>query len=398
MRILFLTHRLPYAPNRGDRVRAYHLLHEMSRWAEVDLVSLVHDADEDAHVRDLRDVTSSITTAKVPRLAGMLRAAAALPTPKPTTHSLLHAPGLAGTVADLVIARRPDLVFAYCTGVAPLALLPALRDVPLVLDMVDVDSAKWAALAKTSPPPLSWIYAREARLLRAFERDVATRSRITLVVTEKEQATLAEIAPAARISVVTNGVDGERLRRPDTEPPASPTVVFCGVMNYAPNVEGVLWLARQVWPIVRRSRADARLEIVGSQPTRAVQDLAGSEAGIIVTGAVPDVRPHLWRAAVAVAPLLTARGIQNKVLEAVAAGLPTVVTPVVSEGLPREVDAACIKADGAEAFAAAIVSLLGRSAEERRTMVLKADVPGLSWKSRFAALEGLLTEAAGIKR
>lgn len=392
MKILFFTHRLPYAPNRGDRVRAYHLLHELSGWAEVDLVSLVHDDDEASHIRDLRDVTSSITVGRVPRILNAIRAGLALPTSKPTTHSMLRAPGLAGAVERLASERRPDLVFAYCTGIAPLASLPSLRNVPLVLDMVDVDSAKWAMLAKTSAPPLSWIYAREARLLRRFEREESLRAKVTMVVTAKEQATLKEIAPAARVEVVGNGVDAQPLKRPNSAATAAPIVVFCGVMNYAPNVEGALWLAREVWPRVREKRPDAQLQIVGSQPIEAVKRLADQATGITVTGQVPDVRPYLWGASVAAAPLLTARGIQNKVLEAVAAGLPTVVTSQVFEGLPPEVHSACIRASDAASFGDAIVKLLGDSPEARLAMTAAADVDALSWTHQLGSLRRLLRE------
>src|SRR5262249_5585341 len=128
-------------------------------------------------------------------------------------------------------------------------------------------------------------------------------------------------------------------------PAASQTVVFCGVMNYPPNVEGAIWLAREVWPRVRRAVPSARLELVGASPTPAVPSLASGREDVIVTGHVDDVRAHLWGAAVAAAPLLTARGVQNKVLEAVAAGLPTVVTPVVLDGVPPEVRPGCVMAN-----------------------------------------------------
>jgi glycosyltransferase involved in cell wall biosynthesis len=276
---------------------------------------------------------------------------------------------------------------------ARLALEPSLRDFPMVLDMVDVDSAKWAALASSSSWPKSWVFAREARTLGRFEAEATRHARATLVVTEKERQTLTRIAPGTRIEVIQNGVDAASLR-PERAPSANPTVVFCGVMNYAPNEEGAVWLGRDVWPLVRRRREDARLEIVGSDPSRPVQDLAARDASITVTGRVPDVRPHLWSAAVGTAPLLTARGIQNKVLEAVAAGLPTVVTPVVRDGLPGEIAPACVTAEGATAFAEAIVRLLELSPADRRAMAERADVASLSWERRLAPVRAILSEAA----
>ena len=392
MRVLFLTHRLPYAPNRGDRVRAYHLLRVLSRRAEIDLLSLVHDAEEASHARDLAAVAASVTTIAVPRFRNMLRSAAFLASSRPTTHTMLDAPELADVVASAA-RRSPDVVLAYCSGMARCALEPALRDRPLVLDMVDVDSAKWAAMAETFPPPRSWVYAREARVLRAFEATAAVHASTTMVVTDKERHTITAIAPNAHVEVVPNGVDAERLR-PSSRPAGEPLVVFCGVMNYAPNEEAVIWFSREVWPLVIARRADARFEIIGSSPTPAVQALADPNGHISVSGAVPDVAPHLWKAAVSVAPLQTARGIQNKVLEAVAAGLPTVVTPIVAEGLPGLVLPACRVAESPQAFADAVLTYLEWTPEQRRELALAVDFGPLSWDRTLAPVHTILAQAA----
>jgi len=400
VRILYLTHRLPYAPNRGDRTRAYHMLHEIAQWASVDLVSLVHDAEEASHVDELRGVTTSVTIAQVSRTSNIARAILALPTDKPITHSLLRAPGLRATIDRLVAERRPDVVLASGTGVAPLAFLPGLAEIPFVLDMVDVDSAKWAALATTHRPPLSWIYAREARVLRRFERLASLRARATFIVTEGERETLTAIAPDARTFVVGNGVDIASWRRPAhaTTDEIAPAVVFCGVMNYAPNVEGTTWFARHVWPIVRSERRDARFQIVGLSPTTAIQRLASQEMGIEVTGGVPDVRPYLWSAAVSVAPLLTARGVQNKVLEAIAADLPVVTTPIVMAGLPEGIRMACTVATDPGEFARAVIDLLERPDAARRAGPRAIDLGSLSWKRRLEPVRGLIEGASTASR
>ena len=207
MNILFLTHRLPYAPNRGDRVRAFHLLREMSGWAQVHLVSLVHDEEEAAHVGELRGLVESTTTRQVPHLKNKVLAAMSLPSGVPTTHTMLSAPGLAADVSALAARTAPDIVVCYCTGIAPLTSTPALSQTPLVLDMVDVDSEKWAAMARAAKPPMSWVYRREARTLARYEAKIALRARCTTVVTEREFQALRTLAPTARIEVVPNGVD-----------------------------------------------------------------------------------------------------------------------------------------------------------------------------------------------
>lgn len=388
MRILFLTHRLPYAPNRGDRLRAYHILRHLHGQAEVDLVSLVHDDDEASHAGDLAAFTASTSIVRVPRLRTRCRAAVFLPTRRPTTHTLLDGPGLEPTLRRVVSAARPDLVFAYCSGVAHAAFGATLRAFPLVVDMVDVDSEKWADLAGAASWPMSWIYRREAGVLSAFERILAERAKVTFITTDREREALLKLAPGARIVVMQNGVDVDYWR-PREPAVRMPTVVFCGVMNYAPNVEAALWLAKNVWPRVKSLVPHARLQIVGASPTTAVQGLAASD--VEVTGYVPDVRPYLWRARVAVAPLQRARGVQNKVLEAVSAGAPVVVTPVVHAGLPIECRSSCVRADDAEAFAVAIVDALstelgGRGGDERAAT--------LSWASRLAPMMEQLQMAA----
>ena len=222
------------------------------------------------------------------------------------------------------------------------------------------------------------------------------RAAVTLVVNARERDEAVSIVPDARIEVIENGVDFESLRSP--RPPASePVVVFCGVMDYAPNVDGAVWLARQVWPLVRARRPDGRLELVGAHPARAVQALASARNGIVVTGSVPDVRPYLWRAAVAAAPLQTARGVQNKVLEAVAAGLPAVVTPAVMSGLPPEVAVACVVAASPEEFAEAIIDSLGRTPETRRALAKSVDLGMLIWSRRLGTLRGIVEGAVAAK-
>ena len=396
MNVLFLSHRVPYAPNRGDRVRAFHLLREISRWADVDVVALAHDADEAAQSDRLKGTVRSVAVVRVPKIRNLVRAVASLPSSVPTTHSILAAPELGRRVDAIASRNPPDVVFAYCTGIAPVVFRSSVAGRAMILDMVDVDSEKWASMALSARPPLSWVYRREARMLGAFEAVAARKASITLVVNDRERLDLLALAPDARVQVIENGVDLSSFR-PSGPPAADPDVVFCGVMNYAPNVEGAVWLARDVWPLVRARVPSARLNIVGAQPTRAVQSLGNETAGIKVIGSVPDVRPYLWGAAVAVAPLHTARGIQNKVLEGVAAGLPVVVTPVVMEGLPAEVHPACAEAPTAAAFADRIADWLMVSAAARRQVASAAALEALAWDRRLSGLQELFVDAIGAR-
>jgi sugar transferase (PEP-CTERM/EpsH1 system associated) len=392
MNVLFLTHRLPYAPNRGDRIRAYYLLREMARVARVSVFSLVHSDREASKVQTL-PFAHDVAGARVTQFRNLVHGGARIGSRRPLTHALLDAPDVRQQLGRLIHAWPPDVVVAYCSSMARFALEPPLDALPLVLDMVDVDSAKWTELAARARGPRRWIYEREAATLRTFEATATARARVTLVVNDRERQILVAIAPDARIAVVPNGVEMDVFRSP--EPPAAdPRVIFCGVMDYAPNEEGVSWFAHQVWPKVRAARPDARFIVVGSRPTRAVRALPSHDASIEVVGGVPSVQPYLWRSSVAVAPLRLARGIQNKVLEALAAGLPVVVTPAVCEGLPAEAMPGCTSALDPSEFAKSVVRLLDLTPAQRRQQAALADLSRLSWRERLAPVEAVLQQAA----
>jgi glycosyltransferase involved in cell wall biosynthesis len=169
-------------------------------------------------------------------------------------------------------------------------------------------------------------------------------------------------------------------------------------MNYEPNEAAALWFGRRVWPLIRAARRDATLVLVGANPTRLVRALGEQDRSIEVTGSVADVRPFLWGSAVSVAPLFVARGLQNKVLEAAAAGLPTVVTSAVFSGLPREVVPACSVAETTQAFAERVLDLLSMSAADRRAIADRATLDSVGWTRRLAPLESILSDAARVAR
>jgi glycosyltransferase involved in cell wall biosynthesis len=258
--------------------------------------------------------------------------------------------------------------------------------------MVDVDSQKWQRLSKQAAWPLSSVYSRETRTLAAAERAMSERARTVLVVSEHEREVLSQLAPRARIEVVPNGVDVESFR-PTLPPAVEPVVVFTGRMDYRPNVEAVTWFAAQIWPHVVAARPDARFVIVGDRPARPVRTLAERDRSIQVTGRVGAVQPHLWRSAVAVAPLLTARGLQNKVMESLAAGVPVVLTPGVLAGLPHGVEKGCSVADGADAWIKAVLDMLSLSPAARRSLAQASQVDALSWSAQLAGLPSILRAA-----
>jgi sugar transferase (PEP-CTERM/EpsH1 system associated) len=397
MRVWFLTHRLPYAPNRGDRIRAHHLLRWLQRRADVDLLSLVHDSDEQGSAAGMAGRAMSVHTGMVPRWRNRFASLAVLPTGRPLTLSLLDAPTLRTTLSTLREKHRPDVILAYCSSMASYAMNPVLDDIPLVLDMVDLDSEKWRALARNGPWYLRRIYAREARTLRVFEGRAVRAAQTTLAVNEREAAAVRDLVPGADVVTIGNGIAFESFA-PLTEDRGQAEVVFCGVMDYPPNEAAALRLIRRIWPLVRERRPDAALWLVGSGPSERMRTSAGGDPSIHITGRVPDVRPFLWRSALAATPLSTARGVQNKVLEALAAGLPVVVSPVVAEGLPQSVASGVRVADSDRDFADAICRLLALSPAERRRIAAGADLTALTWEQQLAPLWDILVAAAATGR
>jgi sugar transferase (PEP-CTERM/EpsH1 system associated) len=368
------------------------MLQEISRFADVTLFSLTHDDEEASHASDVPFATRVMTSA-VPRMANYVRGAARLLTERPLTHSLLNAPDVKSRLATLVDSNRPDVVLAYCSGMAAFALQPPLAGLPFVLDMVDVDSRKWLAMGAQSRMPMAWVYQREARTLEAFECSAAVQAHAVLVVSEPEAAVLRAIAPGAQVSVIRNGVDVAAFA-PPSPPAESADVVFAGVMDYAPNVDGVSWFADEIWPVVKAARTDARLVIVGANPPRALIDRATHDPSLLVTGRVEAVQPYLWQAAVSIAPLRLARGLQNKVLEALSAGLPVVATSAVCAGLPEGVEQGCVRADTAPAFAQAVLSVLNQTPAARRMTAAQSKIEARSWPHELRDVEAILTDAA----
>ena len=393
MRILVLTHRLPYAPNRGDRLRVFHILQYLRQRAEVELVSLVHDDHEARHVADVKAFLPHVTAVRVPKWQNRVRAAATLLTNRPLTHALLDAPGLTMALARIVEARPPDVVFAYCSGMARFAMQPPLDHIPMVLDFVDVDSRKWQDLAGASRAPLSWIYQREGATLGAFEAAAATHAAAALVVNEREADNARALAPMANVRVLLNGVEIDRLRPPLT-PSNRSRVVFCGMMDYSPNHDGMMWFLRSVWPLVRASRPDATLAIVGANPLPALTQQCANDSSITITGRVDDVREWLWDSAVAIAPLQVARGVQNKALEAIAAGLPVVLTDAVAGGLPPETMSASRIANTADQFAEHVIGLLQLAPSTRRNIAASSDLANLRWGRTLEPLMPILERAS----
>jgi sugar transferase (PEP-CTERM/EpsH1 system associated) len=335
-RLLFLAHRIPYPPDKGDKIRAWHMLDHLADHWDVDLGCLVDDPADLAHLDVLRARCTAVEYARVTEGSRILCALLAMRPGQPLSLGWFHDARLAAWARGGIAAGHYDAVLAFSSAMAPYAMGPAPAAMRRVLDMVDVDSEKWRAYAGRARLPMRLVWAREARTLLAFERRAAAAFDHTLLVSREEAARFAELAPdvADRIGWVDNGVD---LARFDAALPFASllgpeALVFTGRMDYRPNVEAVIWFAETVLPLLRAQRPAASFVIVGAKPLPDVLALA-KLPGVTVTGEVPDTRPYIAGAAACVAPLRIARGIQNKVLEAMAMARPVICSPQAFEGV-----------------------------------------------------------------
>lgn len=365
-----LTHRYPAPPNRGDRIRAFHLLGELSEHFDVSLACVSDREPTAEEIALLRDRVDRCALRVIGEPSSRLRGLAALAKGRPATPACFYRRDLADRVVQWHRAQPFDAVLTFCSGMiryaeAVLWATPASHARPRhVLDLVDVDSSKWSAYARQRRwrwlDPMRWVYAAEARRLRPVEAGESVPFDRVTVVSEREASEYRRhFGENDRLAVVSNGVDLEAYlpRRGPEADPAVARVVFVGQMDYPPNVEAVRWFARSVWPMVRTATPSAVFRIVGRAPAAEVSALT-AQPGVEVTGEVPSVIDELNAATVVVAPLRIARGVQNKVLEAMAAARPVVCSPQAYEGVGGLRGSELLVADTPEQWVRDVVSLL----------------------------------------
>ncbi len=391
-KLLYLVHRLPYPPNKGDKVRSYHLLKHLAARHEVHLGTFVDDPDDLQYLDTVRGLCKSLHAARLHPGRAKLASLRGLLSGEALSLPYYRDAGLARWVHETVREQQPDAVVVFSSTMAQYA--PAA--LPLVLDLVDLDSAKWSEYGGQHRWPLSWLYRREGRRLLDYETRMAERARCAYFVTDKEVALFRRQAPysRARVEASGNGVDAEFFApEPQRASPFAAdeqALVFTGAMDYWPNADAVVWFAGEVLPRLRAQHPALRFYIVGRAPGPAVQALASAD--VVVTGTVPDVRPYLQHAAVVVAPLRLARGIQNKILEAMAMARPVVAARACVEAIEAREGHELLAAESAEDYAQAVSNLLQQAEHAAaigaagRQRVLDA----YSWDARLAGIDQVL--------
>lgn len=355
MRILCLTSRLPFPPDRGDRLRAYNFIRRLSRDHDLTLVSFIADNAEQANVADLQEICQAVHVvhrdARRSALAALLNAWRRQP-----LQALYYRSAAMQRLIDRVRAGGQfDAVYVHLFRMAP--YVAGVEGVYRIVDLTDVISVEIGRSMPYRGLASRLLYAAERPRIARFERQVAQQFEEVWLISEADRRILAGQCPAANIRVVTNGVDAARFY-PTGQARYPRSLVFVGHLRVFHNVDAVTHLARDILPLVRAQVPDCTLTIVGADPAPEVHRLAADPA-VTVTGFVPDLNQYLNQAALFVAPLRFAAGVQNKVLEAMATATPVVTTTLVNDGLGASAGEELIVADGAAATARQVVALLG---------------------------------------
>jgi sugar transferase (PEP-CTERM/EpsH1 system associated) len=352
--LLYLVHRVPFPRDKGDRIRSFHLLRCLSRRATVHLACL---ADEPVHPAARAQLLRHCARVEIFRLDRWrwARALGSLARGRTITEGAFRCPALQRRLVDWAGDTRFEAALASASSMVPYLLHPQLRHVPAVVDLVDVDSEKWFEFAASRSGWKAWLYRLEGERLRRLEQSLPSWARAITLVSEAEAQLYRRLCPGGSVHAITQGVDLDYYRPGPT--PSEPHCVFIGALDYWPNVAGISWFCRQVWTHVRKRWPACRLSLVGRRPVPLVRRLA-ELPGVEVVGQVADVRPYLSRAAVVLAPLNIARGVQNKVLEALAMGKATVVSPQALTGLQVEPDVHLLTASTESEWQEAVSRLL----------------------------------------
>jgi polysaccharide biosynthesis protein PslH len=394
--LLFLSHCVPNPPQKGEKIRAFHLLTQLAKRYSVHVVCFAKRRSEIADARHLEGCCSSVYVEPLPRTLALARAAVSFGLGGCLTTAFFGSKGIRRHV-DSLRKLSISATVAYTSAMAQYAP----ENVPMIMDMVDVDSEKWLEYARTRSP--GWAYRLESKRLRRLEIEYAKRAKCTFLSTVPEKDLFQGFAPGPRAVCLENGVDFDYF-----DPLLSPAtadlggrsfITFVGEMDYYPNVDAARWFAKSIFAEVRKRRPNLEFFVVGRNPTAAVRRL-GEQDGITVTGAVTDIRPYVASALAAVAPLRIARGIQNKVLEALALGKPVLVSSAVAKTFGSALPTGVIPCSTEQEFINLLEEVGSRSSQPDPR--IRNDARSrFTWDSNCQALllevENLVASTAGLR-
>jgi len=391
--LIFISHRIPYPPDKGEKIRGLNLLRHLSKSYRIHLGCLVDEPGDMQHLSVLREWCTDVAGFPIDKRRQKLKALAKFRPGRPLMLDYYSHPGLQRWVQDSMARRHMDVVYIYSVAMAP--YVEELQRPGLILDAQDIDSEKWTTYAGQARWPMRAVWSREGRTLLDYERKAAMRCDHTLFVSQQECDRFVELAPetAGRVHAVENGVDLDRfspgLKFETPFHAAGPHLVFTGNMDYWPNADAARWFVADVFPLIRQRHPTIEFHIVGANPGPNVLRLAGTP-GVQVTGRVPDVRPYVAHADACVAPLRIARGIQNKVLEAMAMGRPVIASNQAFAGVRAVAGQDLLVADGVVATADAIAEVLGGAHPALNAAARAAMVRGYAWTATLGRLDAIL--------
>lgn len=364
--LLFLVHRIPFPPDKGDKIRSWNILEHLASRYRVHVGCFIDDPHDWQFTGRIEEVAASTFFRNLGRRQGMMRSLFSLLTGDPLTCGFYRDRAMASWVSETTKVNSIERVFVYSSSMAQYIPENLAEGGRVVVDFVDIDSDKWRQYSDRKSWPMKQVYAREARTLFEAEKRIAAAADAAAFVSEDEAALFKTMAPDAGANVhgIANGVDcvffDPECGTKSPYEPGGPKLIFTGAMDYWANVDAVCWFADEIFPRIRNSLPDCEFWIVGANPASEVEKL-GVRAGITVTGRVADVRPYIVHATLSVAPLRVARGIQNKVLEAMALEKAVVATPQAMEGIAAIDGEEIFVAEEATRFADTVVSLAATS-------------------------------------
>jgi len=396
LKILFVCHRFPYPADGGGKIRALKMIEHLQREHDVHVFSMTRDRQEREGQRWFSLKVSGCTAPQVGRVETLSSLFMGWVRGKSASEAYFCPPSVRSAMKRLLEGESFDLVVAHCSSIGPLILLARA---PRLMDFCDMDSMKWSMFADQGWGLMRWVYRRESKAVRQLEKSLAVQLDACTTATPAELKTLQDIAPeAAQTSWCGNGVDS-RYFSPTQTGYDPMQLCFVGRMDYLPNIDCVEWFVQHCWPSILAKHPGARFVIIGAAPAERVKALSEIE-GIEVTGTVQDVRPYLGRSVAMVAPLRIARGVQNKLLESMAMGVPVVTSRKCAEALDPDVSSCVMKADRAEEVTQACLTLLNYVTDRRRLSVLGRRRVRMrtSWGASLRLMDQVLKTLSSVKQ
>ena len=401
MNILILSQRIPYPPNKGEKLRTYHQMeHLIAKGHKVSICTPAHSNE------DVKSIDSLNSTKKIPVIfekmgRSLPRLIMGLVSSKALSVSNFYSTRLQRKLDQLINQNDFDVILCTSSSMAEYVFksdkikshFTPNRAAMLVMDFMDLDSDKWKQYSTSSSWPMNWVYVRESRLLASLEHKIQKTFDHCFLISQNEVDLFHKhIGLTQNVHVLGNGIDTDSFYPSEKKPEnIDPVFIFTGVMDYKPNVDAVLWFIKHAWGLIREKYPQARFIIAGMNPSQVIQNLSRTP-GIEVTGFVDDILPFYHQSDYFVAPFTIARGVQNKILQAFACGLPVIASSMGAEGIECKDGEHIIIAETEDQYLVAINKLESDPLlkADIRDAALKLIYDQYSWDGKLKVLDSFL--------